>query len=74
MLESLFNKVTGTQACNFIKERLQHRSFPMKLAKFLRIPFLRTPPVAASVFSEYVFLQNTSGRLFLNLFGLNIGN
>ena len=25
MLEFLFNKVTGLQACNFIKKRLQHR-------------------------------------------------
>ena len=27
MLESLLNKVTGFQACNFIKKRLQHRCF-----------------------------------------------
>ena len=28
-------------ACNFIKNRLQHRCFPAKLAKFLRTVFLR---------------------------------
>ena len=31
----------GPQACNFIKKRLQHRCFPVKLAKFLRTPFLK---------------------------------
>ena len=32
MLESLFNRVAG-QACNFIKKRLQHRCFPVNIAK-----------------------------------------
>ena len=32
----------------FIKKRLQHRRFPVNIAKFLRIAFYRTPPVAAS--------------------------
>ena len=37
------------QACNFIKERLQHRHFPMKFTKFLRTPFLQnTSTLAAS--------------------------
>ena len=34
MLESLFNKVTGLQACNFTRKRLQHRCFPMNIANF----------------------------------------
>ena len=33
MLEFLFNKVAGPQARNFIKNRLQHRSFPVNIAK-----------------------------------------
>ena len=41
MLESLFNKVAGPQASIFIKKRLQHRCFSVKLAKFLRTPFLK---------------------------------
>ena len=45
---SLFNKVAGLQACNFIKTRLQHRCCPVKFPKFLRTPLYRTPPVAAS--------------------------
>ena len=36
VLVSLLNKVTWL---NFIKKRLQHRSFPAKFAKFLRAPF-----------------------------------
>ena len=38
MPESLFNKVAGPQACNFIKMRLQYSCFPVKFAKFLRTP------------------------------------
>ena len=41
VLESFFNNVGGLQACNFIKKILQHWCFPMKIAKFLRIPILR---------------------------------
>ena len=48
MLGSLFNKVTGLLACNFLKNRLQHRCFPVNIVKFLRTPFL----------------QNTSGGYF----------
>ena len=35
MLDSLFNKVAGLQACNFIKRTLQHRYFLVNIAKFL---------------------------------------
>ena len=45
MLESLFNKIAGTQASNFIKKRLQLSCFPVNIAKFLRRPL-----VAASAF------------------------
>ena len=34
VLESLFKKASGPQACNFIKKRLQHRYFPVNLARF----------------------------------------
>ena len=40
LLDSLFNNVVGLQACNFIKNRLRHRRFPMNNAKFLRTLFL----------------------------------
>ena len=39
VLESLFDKVGRLKACNFIKIRLQHKSFPMKFAKFLKTSF-----------------------------------
>ena len=42
VLESLFNKVSGRQTCNFLKKRLQHRCFPVNFAKFLRTLFYRT--------------------------------
>ena len=41
MLESLFNKVAGIEACNVIKKRLQHRYFSMNIAKFLGTPILK---------------------------------
>ena len=40
MLESLFNKAASLQAWIFIKKRLQHRCFPVSIAKFLRTPIL----------------------------------
>ena len=42
MFESLFNKVAGLQPSNFIKERLQHRCFPVNNAEFLRTPILKS--------------------------------
>ena len=41
VLESLFNKVAVPKACNFIKKRLQHRCFPVNIAKYLRTPILK---------------------------------
>ena len=38
VLESL-NNVADLQANNFIKKRLQHRCFPVNVAKFLRTAF-----------------------------------
>ena len=52
MCQSLFFNKVADGACNFIKkERLWHRCFPMNFAKFLRTPFL----------------QNTPGRLLLEI-------
>ena len=52
VLESLFNKVPDLQACSFIKKRLEHRYFPVNLAKLLRTALL-----PASVIKTY--LQET---------------
>ena len=41
VLESLLNKAADLQVCNFIKKKLQHRYFPVIIAKFLRIPILK---------------------------------
>ena len=44
VLESLFNKVGTLEARNFIKKKLQHRCFSVKLSKFLKTLFLQNPP------------------------------
>ena len=36
---NLFDDVAGSQSCQFIKKRLQHRGFPVKFATFLRTHF-----------------------------------
>ena len=33
VLKSVFNKVAGFQACNFIKKSLQHRRFPVNIVR-----------------------------------------
>ena len=38
---SLFNKVAGLKACNFIKKRLQHSYFLVNIAKFFKTPILK---------------------------------
>ena len=49
VLESLFNKVAGLKAWNFIKKSLQHSCFPANIEKLLRTAFFyKTNPVAAS--------------------------
>ena len=40
MLESIFNKVADFQVCSSIKKRLQHRRFPVNIAKVLRTPII----------------------------------
>ena len=49
-LESLFNKATGLQGCNFIKKRFQRRCFPVNIVKF----------------KWAAFVYNTSGGYFLS--------
>ena len=41
MWKSLFNKLVALQANNFMKKRLQHRCFPVSIARSLRIPILK---------------------------------
>ena len=42
VLKSLFNTVADLQACSFIKNRLQHRCFPVEFTRFLRTPKLKS--------------------------------
>ena len=39
VLDFLFDKVASLKAYNFIKNRIQHRCFPIKFANFLRTPY-----------------------------------
>ena len=41
MLNSLFIKAAGLQGSNFMKKKLQHRCFPVNIAKFFRISFFK---------------------------------
>ena len=59
VLKSIFNKVTGSQACNFIKKRLQHRCFPDKFSKFLRTPrWLLLKQLPQKISSAVVFTHD----------------
>ena len=40
VLNFLFNKAVSLKACNFIKKRLQHSSFPVNIVKSLLAAFL----------------------------------
>ena len=44
-----FNKAAGLKVCNYLKNRLQHMSFAVDIAKLLRTAFFRTPLLAAFV-------------------------
>ena len=62
MFESLFNNAAGLKVCNFIKKRLQHRSFALNTGNLQeRSLFYRTPVVAVS---EIVILK---GYFFVGL-------
>ena len=52
----LLKKVAALKARNFIKKKLQHRCFPVYIAKFLRTPFFyRIPLVAVSTLYRLLF-------------------
>ena len=41
MLESVFKKGKSLKARNFVKKTVQNRCFPVKIAKFSKIPILK---------------------------------
>ena len=74
MLESLFNKVAGIQACNFFKERLQHSSFHVKFAKFLRTPSVNSTVFrTCQTFTMEFFFGNYSRLLPVKYLGYYFG-
>ena len=59
LLESLFNKITGLKACNFIKKRFRLSCFPAKSAKFCYFEeHLKTTT------SVYTFLSRVISSIF----------
>ena len=58
VMESLSNKVAELKACNVIKKKLQHRYFPVNIARSLRTLFWRLS--ASDCFSgfEVFYLRN----------------
>ena len=61
VLDFLFNKVAVLKAYNFIKKRLQHRCFPVNIAKILRTAFFKRTPLVAATWKrcfKITFLQH----------------
>ena len=50
--------VSETEACNFIKKRLQHRFFPVNITKFLRTPILKNMCERLLLFDASICLLN----------------
>ena len=74
MLESLINKVAGLKAWNVIIKRLQHRCFPVNIAKVLAIFFKKnfngwgeTFSRLQSHYEETVYILPLSPKEFLVL-------
>ena len=63
-----FNNVPGLKVCNSIKKRLQHKCFPVKFAKLLKIPPTATSELCSSGnFVNTIFFideTRTQGNLF----------
>ena len=57
-----FKKTSDLHACKFIKKRLQHRYFPVKLVRFSGAPFLQKH------FQWLLFKISNSNILFKKIF------
>ena len=62
VLETIFNKVTGLKACNFIKKETPTQVFSCEYHKmFENICFYGKPPVAASkMVEEFLRISNST--------------
>ena len=54
LIESLFNKVTYLQTCNFIQKGRQRKCLPANIAKFLRASILKNFCERLLLTSEYI--------------------
>ena len=71
LLESLFNKVVGAQACNLIAKRLQDKCFSVNIGNFLGTPILKNTCERLLLimaiwpcFSRKYAIQSRSNKLF----------
>ena len=69
LLLKIFAIFTGKhlKPCNFVKKRLQHKYFPVNIAKFLRAPILKN---ICELLPQHLFLIKTrdafaSAKLFI---------
>ena len=65
-LNSRSSRPNIKKACNFIKKRLQHRCFPVNIAKLFRTPILKNI-CGRLLLKEVAILKNTSEQLLLTL-------
>ena len=65
MLESFLKKVGGLEARKSIKRGLQHRCFPVNIAKFLKNSFFnRTPLVVASGIETFLVCDTYNFKIY----------
>ena len=70
VLESLFNKVVGLKACNFITKSFQRWCFPVNIAKFLRTTFWKN--TSGGCFCWLFHLQNLEFQVYFTFFSLHV--
>ena len=61
-------------SCNFVKKRLQHRTFPVNFAKFPKTPFLQNTSRRLLLYA-YVFMRiSLFVELYLRLFTVTVND
>ena len=56
-------QASGLKACNFINKKLEHRCFPVNIAKFLRTLFSQNTSGGCSTFFQINQVQNYEDRI-----------
>ena len=64
----MFFKTGVPQAYNFLKMRLQHRCFPVKLEKFLRTPFFKEHLLLYILYTHDITCNLSRGKNRYNIY------